>query len=133
MASLYPSWIEIPADDLERAMAFYRAVFELDETPAFDDPPARIVVLKPSDKHNQRPGISLVQSPLHRPRSGGPVINFHMGDHAALEIALSRVQQCGGTLDQALIDLGDGMRYINLLDCEGNRIALSSYEDPDEF
>lgn len=53
MSSIYASWIEIPAHDLNRATAFYRAVFGLTETPL----------------------------------------------------------------------------YINLLDCEGNRIALSSYEE----
>jgi predicted enzyme related to lactoylglutathione lyase len=38
MPALYPSWIEIPVSDLDRALAFYRAVFALTDTP-FDDEP----------------------------------------------------------------------------------------------
>src|SRR5688572_29095140 len=90
MPTLYPSWIEIPAADLVRALAFYRAVFGLTETPIYDDePPARIAVLLASDKSKRNPGVSLVQSPLHTPCPGGPQVNFHVGTHAALTQVLS--------------------------------------------
>jgi uncharacterized protein len=131
MHPLYPSWIEIPAADLERARAFYRAVFGLTETPLYDEPPMRIVVLRMSDKDRGTPGVSLVQSPLHRPADGGAVVNFHVGSHARLAEALAQVTAHGGVIDHNVIDEGDGVRYVNLLDCEGNRIALSSYEGPD--
>jgi predicted enzyme related to lactoylglutathione lyase len=130
MALLYPSWIEIPANDLQRAIAFYRGVFGLTDTPRYDDPPAQIAVLLHSDKSVRNPGVSLVKSPLHKPADGGAVVNFHMETHAALETALQQVRTLGGTLDTEVVDMGDGVRYINLLDCEGNRIALSSYEPP---
>jgi predicted enzyme related to lactoylglutathione lyase len=45
---LYPSWIEIPADDLYRALAFYRGVFGLTDTPIYDEPSGLIAVLLPS-------------------------------------------------------------------------------------
>ena len=69
MLKLYPSWIEIPVSDLERATAFYRAV-----------------------------------------------INFHVDTHAALTTAIEQVQTFGGKLDKAVVDMGDGVHYINLLD-----------------
>jgi len=47
---LYPSWIEIPVIDLQRALIFYRGVFKLTDTPLYDDPPAKIAVLLHSDK-----------------------------------------------------------------------------------
>lgn len=128
MPKLYPSWIEIPVSDLEHATAFYRAVFGLTDTPLYDDSPAKIVVLLASDKSIGQPGVSLVQSPLHHPSDGGAVINFHVDTHAALATAVEQVTALGGKLDNALVDMGDGVHYINLLDCEGNRIALSSYE-----
>jgi hypothetical protein len=67
MTVLYPSWIEIPASDLERALAFYRGVFGLTDTPLYNEPPATIAVLLPSEKSVRNPGVSLVKSPLHKP------------------------------------------------------------------
>lgn len=131
MTALYPSWIEIPVSDLDRALAFYRAVFELTDTTIYDEPPAHIAVLAASDKSVRKPGISLVQSPTHRPYDGGPQINFHVDTHAALDAALRRVKERGGVVDAEMVDMGDGVRYITLLDSEGNRIALSSYEEID--
>lgn len=132
MAKLYPSWIEIPVRDLERAIAFYRAVFALDEVPVYDDyPPTRIAVLLPSEKGFQRPGVSLVQSPSHTPSRHGALINFHVGDHATLEKAIATACALAGDVVEPVIDAGEGVKYGVLLDCEGNAFALSSYE-PEE-
>ncbi|MCU0493666.1 MAG: VOC family protein [Chloroflexaceae bacterium] len=130
MSPLYPSWVEIPVADLERALAFYRAVFGLTDTPSYDDaPPMRIVVLLPSEKSERGPGVSLVQSPQHVPGGGGGVqINFHLESHAALERAITTAQAHGGTITAPVVDMGDGVRYVTLRDSEGNPIALSSYE-----
>src|SRR5687767_12295429 len=103
MAKLYPSWIEIPVSNLERAMTFYRVVFDLDEIPMYDDyPPARIAVLFPSKKSVQNPGVSLVQSPTHVPSRHGALINFHVGNHAALEKAVSAVQANSGAIAEPI-------------------------------
>jgi uncharacterized protein len=132
MVTLYPSWIEIPVVNLERALAFYRAVFELTDTPLFDDePPARIAILLPSDKSARTPGVSLVQSPLHTPCLGGPQINFHVDTHANLIRALTAATAQGGSVVAPIVDTGDGVRYVVLRDCEGNMLALSSYESLD--
>jgi hypothetical protein len=129
---LYPSWIELPAADLDRALAFYRGVFGLTETPVYLEPPATIVVLLPSEKRLMRPGVSLVKSPLHKPSDGGAVVNFHVDRHDALAAAIERIAELGGQVDTQVVDGGDGVRYISVLDSEGNRIALSSYEAPEE-
>ena len=129
MAKLYPSWIEIPVSNLERAITFYRVVFDLDEIPIYDDyPPSRIAVLLPSEKSIQNPGVSLVQSPTHVPSRHGVLINFHVGNHAALEKAVSAAQANSGAIAEPIEDMGDGVKYLVILDCEGNSIALSSYE-----
>lgn len=129
MTSLYPSWIEIPASDLDRALRFYRAVFGLTDTPLHDDyPPAQIAVLLPSDKSVRMPGVSLVQSPTHIPGSSGPQVNFHVGTHAALTGAITTATEHGGRLMGEVVEIEDGVRYVTLLDSEGNTIALSSYE-----
>ncbi|NJO82466.1 MAG: hypothetical protein HC828_06340 [Blastochloris sp.] len=127
MANLYPSWIEIPVADVARAARFYQAIFALDDMPRYNEPPAQIVVLTSSDKAQRAPGVSLVQSPDHHP-GGGVVINFHLGDHAALDGAVAQVRQHGGQVPHPAVDTNDGQRYLTVLDSEGNRIALSSYE-----
>jgi predicted enzyme related to lactoylglutathione lyase len=127
-STLYPSWIEIPAADLQRAVTFYRAVFGLEDIAFYDEPPMQIAVLLPSDKDHRLPGVSLVQSPSHRPGDAGPQVNFHVDTFAAFDIALAAVREYGGVMDTAIVDMGDGVRYITVLDSEGNRIAISSYE-----
>lgn len=129
MSVLYPSWIELPAADLARALAFYRTVFGLIETPIYEDePPARIAVLQPSDKSSRNPGVSLVQSPLHTPCHGGPQVNFHVDTHTALTQVLARVTTHGGSIVMPVAAMGDGVQYALLRDCEGNTFAVSSYE-----
>lgn len=128
MSVLYPSWIELPAADLARALAFYRAVFGLIDTPIYDEPPARIAVLLASDKSSRNPGVSLVQSPLHTPCHGGPQVNFHVDTHTALTHVLARATTHGGSIILPVAAMGDGVRYAVLHDCEGNTFAVSSYE-----
>jgi predicted enzyme related to lactoylglutathione lyase len=126
---MYPSWIEIPVADIERAISFYRAVFELDDPERYDDEPdTRIAVLRASDKSVQAPGVSLVASPLHQPGQVGVIVNFHLGAHAALDHAIAIAIARGGTLVQAPTDQGEGQRYAVLQDSEGNPFSLSSYE-----
>ncbi|HSL31764.1 MAG TPA: VOC family protein [Anaerolineales bacterium] len=129
MASLYPSWIEIPVADFDRALAFYRAVFELTDTPLYEDEPSmQIAVLLPSDKSTRAPGVSLVRSPQHNPGGGGVQVNFHVDKHAALERALETARRRGGVVLNPIVDMGDGVHYVTLRDSEGNPIAFSSYE-----
>jgi predicted enzyme related to lactoylglutathione lyase len=127
---LYPSWIEIPVDDLVRASAFYRSVFQLTDTPAYDDPEtnARIVVLTPSDKSTGRPGVSLIASPRHHPAANGVQVNFHVGSHALLELAMSNAATFGSRVSVPIVIDDDGTRYVVLSDTEGNSIAISSWE-----
>lgn len=128
MPNVYPSWIEIPVADIDRAAAFYRAIFELGELARYDEVPAtRIAVLRASEKSVQAPGVSLVASPLHTPGKGGVIVNFHLGAHAALDHAIAIAIAHGGTLIQPPTADDEGQRYAVLQDSEGNPIALSSY------
>lgn len=124
---IYASWIEIPVADFDRALLFYRAVFELENTPIYNEPTMRIAVLSPSNKSEQQPGISLVQSPLHH-AGQGIVVNFHVGNYTAFDHALVQVRALGGQIVDTVTHMDDGVRYVNLRDCEGNSIALSAYE-----
>lgn len=131
MSILYPSWIEIPVADIQRAQAFYRAVFRLEDTESyFEEPETHIVVLLPSEKSTHRPGVSLVQSPQHQPCHSGVQVNFHVNTHASLETAIDTALHLGGRLAGSVVVMDDGVHYVTLYDSEGNPIALSSYESP---
>ena len=56
------------------------------------------------------------------------MVNFHLGDRTALMTALQTVEAYGGQVQRAPVDAGEGVRYCTVRDCEGNTIALSSYE-----
>jgi predicted enzyme related to lactoylglutathione lyase len=129
---VYPSWIEIPVEDLDRATDFYRRVFGLTETQTLDDevPDARITLLAPSDKDSYRPGVSLIASPRHKPGRNGVQVNFHVGSHAALDEAMANALSNGGALVQPVVRVDDGTRYVTISDSEGNTIALSAWEAP---
>ena len=130
MAKLYPSWIEIPVNDMDRALTFYRAVFELTDTPIYDEPPALIAVLLPSDKSVRNPGVSLIKSPRHTPSAGGGQINFHIGDYASFNKALEAVKAHRGEIHE-IVEMEDGVKYAILADSEGNTVAISAYEESD--
>lgn len=129
MAELYPPWIEIPVGDMDEALAFYRSVFGLAETPIFDEPPLLIALLRPSGEPVGAPGVSLVRSPGHR-AGEGVTVNYHLGGHAALDAALAAALACGGRIAAPIAELGEGVRYALVRDCAGNPLALSSYEPP---
>lgn len=128
---LYPSWIEIPVHDLARATRFYCAVFGLGalQTHQASEPAGTldIVVLSPSDKPAQAPGVSLVQSSRHLPSAGGVQVNFHVGTHADLVRAVAVATQHGGRVVSPIMDAGEGVHYALIQDVEGNAIAISGY------
>jgi predicted enzyme related to lactoylglutathione lyase len=130
---LYPSWIEIPVVDLARATRFYCAVFSLAEvqTHRASEPAGTldVVVLSPSDKSVQAPGVSLVKSARHQPSAGGVQVNFHVGTQAHLARAVEVAIQHGGSVVSPMVNAGEGVHYAILQDLEGNTIALSGYDD----
>jgi len=67
-------WIEIPVNDLERAMAFYQAVFDLQPTEITDDGKRRTTTLLNGGNEGQAPGISLNQTKNFSPSDKGVYI-----------------------------------------------------------
>lgn len=130
---LYPSWIEIPATDLDRAVAFYRSVFEIEEVTLhqFDEggESMHVALLLASDKGSARPGVSLVKSPRHQPCAGGPQVNFHVGTPADLLRAIRAVIAAGGLVVRQAVEMSDDVSYAVVRDSEGNTIALSAFEE----
>lgn len=87
------SWVEIPVTNLERAMAFYQAVFGLGATEVYTDEARRITVLA-NPTPEGRAGVSLNQTQHFTPAESGTLVYFDVdGD---LQQTLDRVAPAGG-------------------------------------
>ncbi|HJU17234.1 MAG TPA: VOC family protein [Stellaceae bacterium] len=111
-------WFEIPASDLERAVAFYEDLFATRlrrETIA-----GAALAIFPSEG----PGVSgaIVKGPHFRPGEG-PVV--YLNGNGRLDAMLERVPRLGGRIAVPKVALPEGMgAFAHIIDTEGNRVGL---------
>jgi predicted enzyme related to lactoylglutathione lyase len=114
-------WVDIPVTDLNRAIAFYSAVLGARITR--EGGPGFFFGLLP----HARDGVGgCLYHPAtdNAPSRQGPLVYLNVSDR--LHEAVRTAQDLGGTLVQAVHQIGEhGWRAI-ILDSEGNRIALHS-------
>jgi uncharacterized protein len=112
-------WVDIPVADLERAIAFYSAVLDAPVTRA-GGPGFYFGLLPHADE-----GIAGCLVPAgagNAPSRTGPLV--YLNASGRLHEALRSAQEHGGSVLQAVHQIGEhGWRAI-VLDSEGNRIAL---------
>ena len=116
-------WVEIPAADIERALRFYTALFELDSVDIVDDGPRRTATMV-STADNGSPGISLNQTNNFRPHNDGVLVYYYAGDD--LNTYLDRVEAAGGKIVETKTQMGEAGYYATVQDTEGNLLALYS-------
>lgn len=117
-------WIEIPVKDLDRAMAFYQRVFELQQTEVGADSVRRTTTLvNPTDGGSA--GISLNQTANFEPSDHGPLVYLNVGED--LTPHLQRVEAAGGKVVEPKTSMGSAGSYATFVDTEGNLLALYSY------
>lgn len=113
-------WIEIPVTDMDRAIAFYHAVFgydfEIDDTG-----PNPMANFTPKDMASGVGGHLYPGKPAAR----GTGITAHMEIPDDLDAAKARVTAAGGTieLDGHVIDIPVG-KFCYATDPDGNSIGL---------
>lgn len=116
MQNVLINWLEIPVDDMARAMRFYETVFELElrrETMSDID-----MAIFP---HTQSGG-ALVAGEGYRPSVEGNLPYLHA---PALDAMLERVAAAGGKTVFGPLQLPDDIgRIAHFIDSEGNRIGL---------
>lgn len=117
-------WIEIPVKDLDRAAAFYQAVFHLQPTEIVDDGVRRMTTLTNTTPEG-RPGVSLNQTVNFTPSDKGPLVYLDAGED--LRDHLGRVEAAGGKVVEPKTSMGEFGNYATILDTEGNLLALYSY------
>ena len=118
-------WIEIPVNDMERAIKFYESVFGFKlQRQKFETVD---MAWFPWIENSIGSGGSLVYNPeFYKPSADGTLvyITAFSGDVA---IELSRVEPNGGKVLKQKTLIKEDIGYMALfLDTEGNRIALHS-------
>lgn len=110
---------EIPVTDMERAVAFYEAVFGYRLTRAAVD--GYDMAFFP--RADGQPGASgaLAEGDVYRPSHDGPVIYFDVPD---IDAVLARAKARGSPVLYPEKDIGAAGFVAEIEDSEGNRIAL---------
>lgn len=112
------SWVEIPAEKMERAVIFYSAVLGLD-LKILDFGEEKMACF-PGDEG----GISL--SPGFKPSKNGVLVSLNV--EGRMEEALDLVEKGGGSVEKPKTKIeAEGRGYFALvIDTEGNQVGLYS-------
>ena len=110
------SWVEIPANDFERAVKFYNSVLDLDLQ----------IVDFGEEKMACFPGGegAVSYAPNFKPSKDGTLVSFNTGNH--LDASIDRVKANGGKIVQSKTKIeAEGRGYFSLfIDSEGNKVGL---------
>lgn len=112
-------WFDIPATDLDRAQKFYSAVLDMKIERMPGGMEGCVLPHSGSDVSG-----CIVKGAEHQPSAAGPLI--YMNCQGRLDDAISKVEPNGGKILKAKHAIGPYGFVANVLDSEGNRIALHS-------
>lgn len=114
-------WVEIYVQDMERAKAFYAALFDYHFTP-LDVPDAEMWAF-PADMEKGGATGSLIKMDGVASGGGGTLVYFGTEDCGEQE---SRVEQAGGRVFKPKMSIGPHGFISLVYDTEGNLIGLHS-------
>ena len=111
---------EIPVTDIDRAVAFYEAVFAVKLERREVDGYAMAFF----PRADGRPGASgaLAQGDVYKPTKDGAILYFDVPD---IDAVVARAEARGGVVLYPKKDIGAAGFVAEIADSEGNRIALS--------
>ncbi len=115
-------WLDIPVVDLDRAVAFYRAVLDCDVAiETFGEMRFAIIA------HDQGNGGCLITNPDEVAADRGMLVYFNVDGR--LQEAVGKVTELGGEITQPVHSLGPhGFRAV-VRDSEGNRLAIHAHTE----
>lgn len=120
LAETHPiNWFEIPTADLERAMKFYGAIFDIEMQP-LDLGDLRFGFFPMQEGATGATG-ALVHHAQYAPSHEGTLIYFAVQD---IDAVLARIEANGGATLRARQAVGDFGFVAFFQDSEGNRVAL---------
>src|SRR6266700_312660 len=113
-------WFEIPANDIERAKAFYENTFDFKlESPK--EMEGFQMSFFPMERGGEGAGGSLIQGSGYTPSHDGALVYFSVDDIQATE---KKITSNGGRVHKPKRNIGE-YGFISICeDSEGNRIAL---------
>lgn len=115
-------WFEIPVNDMNRAIAFYEAVFKV-EVKEVDFGGFKMGWFPDNNGAYGATG-TLVQNEAYVPCQDGTLVYFMSED---VQNELDRVEDAGGTIHRAKTQISEEHGYMGVfIDTEGNRVALHS-------
>ncbi len=117
------SWFEIPATNYKRAKKFYATMLGIEITD-MHMPDVKYGMF-PYDNDNNGVGGGIVEMKGATPAADGVTIYLNGGDD--LSVPLARVEASGGKIIMPKTDIGENGFMAQLIDTEGNRVALHSF------
>ncbi len=113
-------WAEIPVTDMDKAIAFYGAVFQTELKK--EDAGPNVMATFQTKENKGVAGHLYPGKPA--PEGSGPTVHLVCPDN--LEDSLQRVRDAGGQVVSDVISIPVG-RFAYCLDPDGNSIGLFSY------
>ena len=112
-------WFELPVSDLERAKAFYEAIF-VTELQTHQNFPG--IAMFPKTDDSTLTG-ALAHDPDVKPSTEGAIV--YLNCDGQLDAVLSRAQKAGAQLLQEVAQLPGNMGWVaQFRDLDGNRVGL---------
>ncbi len=116
------AWIEIPVNDMDRAIKFYETVMDVKLQPV--DFGGLKMAWFPNEENAPGATGTLIQQETYIPSREGPLVYLYSED---LQQELDRVEGAGGSIYQPKTQISPDHGYMGVfIDSEGNRVALHS-------
>ncbi|GAA0748493.1 VOC family protein [Gaetbulibacter jejuensis] len=115
-------WFEIPVNDMDRAKAFYEAVFKVDIQ--IVDFGGMLMGWFPYEEGKEGAAGTLIKQDTYIPSQEGTLVYFICED---VQNELDRIEAAGGKLYQPKTQISPEHGFMAaFIDTEGNRVALHS-------
>jgi uncharacterized protein len=118
-------WFDLYVDNMDRAVAFYEAVFQQPLEQIEDPTGATLMRGFAANMSAYGACGALVKSPYGRPGPGGTMLYFNTNDCA---VEQSRVVAAGGKVLRPKFSIGQFGWVALCMDTEGNTIGLNSMQ-----
>jgi predicted enzyme related to lactoylglutathione lyase len=116
-------WFEIPAQDIDRAIAFYSAIFDT-ELQKMEVNQGYPMAMLPESLGG---GGAIVQGDIYIPTEGGVLIYLNVGDQ--FDSIYEKVEAAGGKIAMPKHSMGEYGFSAFIIDSEGNKIGLAAVAD----
>jgi len=118
------SWFEIPTVDIDRAVKFYEAIFDVKLIPF--DTPQILMRMFPIESPMNIGGALVYNKDFYKPSDAAGIL-VYLNGNPDVQIVLDRVEKAGGRILVSKTEISPDYGFMAvILDTEGNRIGLHS-------